>query len=152
MKILDKQFIFMVRLNYIDLIPVHLLDPLSTHLLVVDPECLPELPAHLLLVLLDQELGRQLDELWELQAPGSVLVNLLHDLLQFKYQSSLMYQSGKSSLVSSGLRARLRETRNRSGALSALDLIVGARRKPVHIWQQTKEWECDKKIFVGLGK
>ena len=53
-----------------------------TRLFVVDPERLPELPAHLLLVLLDEELGRQLDELGELQAAGAVLVDLLHDLLQ----------------------------------------------------------------------
>ena len=51
-------------------------------LFVVDPEGLPELPAHLLLVLLDEELGRQLDELGELKAPGTVLVDLLHNLLQ----------------------------------------------------------------------
>ena len=51
-------------------------------LFVVDPERLPELPSHLLLVLLDEELGRQLDELGELQAAGTVLVDLLHNLLE----------------------------------------------------------------------
>ena len=44
--------------------------------LVIDPEGLPELPAHLLLVLLDQELGRQLHELGELQRPRAVLIDL----------------------------------------------------------------------------
>lgn len=51
-------------------------------LLVVDTEGLPQLPPHLLLVLLDQKLGRQLDELGKLQAARLVLVYFRHDLLK----------------------------------------------------------------------
>ena len=50
--------------------------------LVVEPEGLPQLPLHLLFVLLDQELGRQLNELRELQFSGSVEVNLADDFLR----------------------------------------------------------------------
>ena len=51
-------------------------------MLVVEPEGLPQLPLHLLLVLLDQELGRQLNEFRELQFSGSVEVNLADDFLR----------------------------------------------------------------------
>ena len=51
-------------------------------LFVVYPECLLELPLHLLLVLLNEELGSQLNELGELEAPAGVGVDLANDLLE----------------------------------------------------------------------
>ena len=56
--------------------------PVELTVLVVEPEGLPQLPLHLLLVLLDQELGRQLNELRELQFSGSVEINLADDFLR----------------------------------------------------------------------
>ena len=51
-------------------------------LFVVEPEGFLELPPHLLLVLLDQELGCQLDKLWELELARPVLIDFLDDVVQ----------------------------------------------------------------------